>query len=200
MNRAEALQFLKELIKQRPGHKAGYYINIMSAETGITPQKISEYLKILHQGGEVKVYRDRFYPVEMDDKAIEAHEQTLLEWLNSHPKPATPVTSDVTPVTPQAGATAVTPVTSTSAEDEEKAWYLVVYDIRDNISDSERVTIYRRLRKAQEEILKSGAMCERIQMSVWRVQGKRNALLLASAIPEAKSRIRVFRILGEEKA
>ena len=76
----------------------------------------------------------------------------------------------------------------------------MVYDIRDNISDSERVTIYRRLRKAQEEIIKSGAMCERIQMSVWRVQGKRNALLLASAIPEAKSRIRVFKILGEEKA
>ena len=200
MARVEALQFLRELIRKKPGQKADYYIKVAAAETGVTPQKISEYLKVLHQGGEVKLHRDRFYPANMKDEDIQAHERKLLEWLNSHLKPATPATSDVTPVTPQAEATTVTPVTPTSAEDEEKAWYLVVYDIRDNISDSERVTIYRRLKKAQEEIIKSGAICERIQMSVWRVQGKRNALLLASAIPEARSRIRIFRILGEEKA
>ena len=200
ITRVEALQFLRELIRKKPGQKADYYIKVAAAETGITPKKISEYLKVLHQGGEILLHRDRFYPADYKPEDIQDHERKLLEWLNSHLKPATPVTGDVTPVTPQAEATTVTPVTSTPTEDEEKAWYLVVYDIKDDISDSERVTIYRRLRKAQEEIIKSGAICERIQMSVWRVQGKHNALLLASAIPEARSRIRIFRILEEEKA
>jgi CRISPR-associated endonuclease Cas2 len=78
--------------------------------------------------------------------------------------------------------------------DDREAYYLVVYDIKESIGDSARRAVYRRLLKAQEEIIRSGAMCERIQMSVWRVQGRRNALLLASVIPEEHARIRVFKV------
>jgi len=178
VKREEAIAYLEELIKAEPGHRADFYLARAAAETGITKKKLSEYLKILHESGRIQLHNDRFYPAGMPLEQVMSLEQKLLSWLDSK-------IGAVTPETPP--------------QDDQNAYFLVVYDIRENIGAGKRRAIYRKLLKIQEEILKNGGEVERLQMSVWRVKGRQNALLLASAIPEQHAKIRVIKIAGEEK-
>jgi CRISPR/Cas system-associated endoribonuclease Cas2 len=176
MKREEAIQYLEELIKAEPGHRADFYLSRAAAETGITKKKLSEYLKILHESGRIQLHNDRFYPAGMPPEKIRTLEDKLLAWLDSK-------IGAVTPETPP--------------PNDEETHYLVVYDIRENIGAGKRRAIYRKLQKAASEIIKAGGEVERLQMSVWRVKGRQNALLLASAVPEECSRLRIFKITSE---
>jgi len=170
--REEAIQYLKDLITAYPGRKADFYIPIVAAKIGVTTRKVSEYLKLLHEAGEIVVVNDRFYPPGAPIRPPEEYEQMLLSYLEESSRP-------------------VTHVTAGEAGDD---WYLVVYDIKSNITQGERRAIYRRLKAACQQILQQGGEYQRIQLSVWRVKGRQNAQLLASAIPEKISRIKIFRI------
>jgi CRISPR/Cas system-associated endoribonuclease Cas2 len=178
VRREEAIQYLEELIKAEPGHRADFYLSRAAAETGMRKKTLSEYLKILHESGRIQLHNDRFYPAGMPFEQVMSLEQKLLSWLDSK-------IGAVSPVTPP--------------QDDQNAYYLVVYDIKENIGAGKRRAIYRKLLKIQEEILKNGGEVERLQMSVWRVKGRQNALLLASAVPEECSRLRIIKIASEIK-
>jgi len=178
MKREEAIAYLEELIKAEPGHRADFYLSRAAAETGITKKKLSEYLKILHESGRIQLVRDRFYPAGMPPEKIQTIEDKLLAWLDER-------IGAVTPETPP--------------QDDQNAYYLVVYDIREDIGAGKRRAIYRKLQKAASEIIKNGGEIERLQMSVWKIKGRQNALLFASIVPEECSRLRIIKIASEIK-
>jgi CRISPR/Cas system-associated endoribonuclease Cas2 len=76
--------------------------------------------------------------------------------------------------------------------------FLLVYDMKSKIDDGERRAIYRRLNKAFHDILKQGRYALRVQMSVWETETKEDAYRLASCLPSDKTRVKIYRILGEE--
>jgi CRISPR/Cas system-associated endoribonuclease Cas2 len=178
MKREEAIAYLEELIKAEPGHRADFYLARAAAETGMRKKTLSEYLKILHESGRIQLHNDRFYPAGMPLEQVMSLEQKILSWLDSK-------IGDVTPETPP--------------QDDQNAYYLVVYDIRENIGPSARRAIYRKLQKAASEIIKNGGEIERLQMSVWKIKGRQNALLFASIVPEECSRLRIIKIASEIK-
>jgi len=175
--REEAINYLEELIKAYPGQRADFYIPRVCAEVGVSSKKVSEYLRLLHESGKIQLINDKFYPAGAKAEDLNYHEKTLLAWLDKKAKD----------------------VTRETEKKQDEDTYLVVYDIKNEMKSVSRRTIYRKLRKAVQEIIKNGGHVERIQMSVWKVRGRHNALLLASCIPETHSRIRVFKIVEEEK-
>jgi len=195
VRREEAIAYLEDLIKTYPGHKADFYLSQAAVVTGITKKKLSEYLKILHESGRILLFRDRFFPAGIRSEDIRAHERRLLEWLDSKIQAATLMTTSSPPPPSSGNITA----TIQELKKEEEEWYLVIYDIQKNIGPSKRVAIYRKLIKAQKEILKNGGEVERLQLSVWKVKGRQNALTLASVIPEEHAKIKIYKIAGEEK-
>jgi len=175
VRREEVIQCLRHLIRAYPGRKADYYITAVSARMGVSGKKVSEYLKLLHQAGEIVVSHDRFYPPDVKPEELERHEQMLLDQLDKISKGVTHVTR----------------------EEDEDGWYLVVYDIKSNIDQVERRMIYRRLGGAYNYITMHGGEAHRIQLSVWLVRGKEHAKLLASRIPEKVARVKIFKVIEE---
>jgi len=76
-------------------------------------------------------------------------------------------------------------------------WYLVIYDIKNNISPTQRRAIYRRLKDACRKITAAGGEFQRIQMSVWKVKGKEHAYTLVNAIPAEYAIIHIFKVMPE---
>jgi CRISPR/Cas system-associated endoribonuclease Cas2 len=188
--RERTITYLLDLIKAYPGRMADFYIYQVSKEFHLKPKTVSEYLRILHQSGEIIERQARFYPKDFKFGDEEKKEQILLDWLRSKAsQDVTPETTKDTPVTAQQ----VTTVT----EEKDRGLYLVVYDIKADIHPSKRRQIYRYLNKAYETILSEGAYAERIQMSVWLVEGRFNANRLAINIPEEISKVRIFKVVEE---
>ena len=87
------------------------------------------------------------------------------------------------------------------AKQDQSQHYLLVYDLDSKILGSERRQIYRRLRRAYKRLLEDGVYVERVQMSVWKLEGRENAYKLASALPKDKAKIRIYKVLeGEDYA
>lgn len=178
-SRRENLRWLQYLIQSAPGFKADFYISKAAAELGLRRETISDYLRTLVESGKVVLRNDRFYPrasvVQGLDEEEQKHEQRLLDWLRGVYKADTPV----------------------KQEQNQQDWYLVVYSIKNSITSTERRRIYRNLQEACQKIAKTGGELQRIQKSIWKVRGKKNADTLASAIPQNHARIHIFKVLEE---
>ena len=174
-SRKENLKWMQHLIQSNPGFKADFYISKAMSELGLKRQTIVDYLKTLAESGKIKLQNDRFYPYGQKIKRLDEDEERLLNWLQT-------ISKDVKPET---------------AKENQEDWYLVIYDIKDDINPTEKRRIYRNLLKACQRITKEGGIFEHIQMSVWKVKGKEHANILASAIPENHARIHIFKITEE---
>jgi hypothetical protein len=211
--RERAVTYLLDLIKSYPGRMADFYIYQVSKEFHLKPKTVSEYLRILHQSNEIVEKHARFYPRDFKFEDEEKKEQILPDWLRAKAsQDVTPETQDVTPETQklirkdESTVTSVTKkYTSVTTQDvtpmtplEPSTKFLLVYDMKADIEDSERRAIYRRLNRAYHQILKEGRHALRIQMSVWEIESREDAYRLASCLPSDKTRIKIYRIVGEE--
>ena len=178
-SRRENLKWLQYLIQSAPGFKADFYISRAAAELGLRRETVSDYLRTLVEAGKVVLRGDRFYPrasaVQSLDEDEQKHEERLLNWLRQIYK------ADK----------------SVATKENKEDWYLVVYDIKNNITSAEERRIYRNLQKVSQKIVAEGGELQRIQMSVWKVRGKQNANTLASAIPQNHAKIHIFKICEE---
>jgi DNA-binding transcriptional ArsR family regulator len=182
--RKEAIQFLLNLIQSYPGRAADFYISEIIKAYGVRRQTASEYLRDLGEAGMIEVHGIRIYPKGQSLTEEEKTERLLLEYLESKAKmDDTGVSKDDTRISkPDTGVS-----------------YLLVYDMDSHIKGYDRLQIYRKLRKAEHDLLKQGILVERIQMSVWEVETKEAALKLVSCLPENKTKVRIYRVLEEEE-
>jgi DNA-binding transcriptional ArsR family regulator len=196
--RRQGLQDLQELIKNYPGQPPEFYKSKIIAMYGIRKETASEWLQTLAEAGLIEAHGMRIYPKGLSpEKEDIKKEQALLKMLREKAggvidevkEDATRITETATPVTPP----------PTPRIQEQNRYYLLFYDLDSKIPKSERVTIYRKLNKVYHQLLREGVYVERIQMSVWKVQGKENAQKLASVLPEHATKIRIFEVLGEER-
>jgi ribosomal protein L18 len=92
------------------------------------------------------------------------------------------------------GSSTVTHVTSKTSRADNERKYLIVYDISADISSRERMKIYRTLNRIYHQLVSKGVEAERIQLSVWLVEGRDNALWLANAIPRDIAKVEVYEV------
>jgi hypothetical protein len=85
-----------------------------------------------------------------------------------------------------------------SKDSGSREFYLLVYDVEDVLSSSERVQLYREMNRVARDIMKNGRLVERVQMSVWKLEDKEDAYRLASVLPESITKIKIYRVVGEE--
>jgi hypothetical protein len=191
VNLKEVDSYIVEFVRINPGRMAHGIIPHIAARFGLKTKTVSERLKTLHQDGKVMIKDGRFYPANPDFTPVTLDVTTVTEELiNKDESTVTHVTEKDTSVTTQD----VTPMTPL----EPSTKFLLVYDMKADIEDSERRAIYRRLKRAYHQILKEGRYALRIQMSVWEIESREDAYRLASCLPSDKTRIKIYRIVGEE--
>jgi len=82
-------------------------------------------------------------------------------------------------------------VTHVSSADNER-YFIVAYDI--SAKSHRRTKIYRTLNRIYHQLVSKGVEAERIQLSVWLVRGRENALWLAKVIPRDIAKVEVYEV------
>jgi DNA-binding Lrp family transcriptional regulator len=176
---SEIDKMVLEILSRLPGATANVIVPEITKKLGVTVDKVRKRLISLEARGLIVRRGTNFYPVQgpttelarlLQEKRAEekTDEEDYLSEEESEPE-----------------------------QRQERARYLLIYDIPQDVPASERAMVYYRLNKAIKEIEGEGGRVVRLQRSVIMTETEEDARRLASCLPKDRSKVWVFRVVEE---